>query len=332
MLPKTAAQVQGLEPDLMILLRRLLAQAEQPAPLATWRDQVLALYAHNARSTRDRMAQALREALALAPPGATTAALTAELVARFGRRAGANATTNGLLAALRTACRLAVDWRQVDPARLRGAAWRARQTASAGLPRHHARPEVARVLDHLARQAASWPGHRLHALTAVYAYTGVRLREALRLQIADIDLDRGFLFIRPAGVALKTVRSAAPVPCPAALVAILAAWVPRIGGGVWAFPNLSRAGPWTGGTYGRRPTDQIVAAGRAVGVERFTPQSLRHSLATHYASFWGLTDRQIQLILRHTTPITQRYYVHPDLMNLAEAVRGFTYSAAARAG
>jgi integrase len=320
-------QLGPLEPGLLQLLTQLLQLSEQPVPLATWRDQVLARYASGPRSTRDRMGQALREAIDLAGPGATTAHLTAELVARFARRAGAAATTNGLLASLRRACGLAADSRQLNASRLKGACWRVKESGSPRA-RHHSRQEIARVLEALAGGVGSWEGGRLHALGAVYAYTGVRLQEALQIRIANVDLTRGFLFVGEDHTT-KTEKSTAPVPCPRVLVQILGKWLPRVGS-EFAFPNLGRLKPWTGGTYGKRPTDRLVAAGQAVGVKGFTPLSLRHSLATHYASWWGLSDKQIQQILRHTTPLTQKFYVHPDLINLGELVRDFSFVAAPR--
>jgi integrase len=320
-------QLGPLEPGLLQLLHQLLQLSEQPVPLALWRDQVLAGYATNPRSTRHRMAQALREALELAGPGATTADLTAELIGRFARRTGAAATTNGLLSALRTACGVASGKRQLNAARLKGAAWRVRE-APTTRSRHHSRVEIVRVLDSLAGGARSWEAERLYALGAVYAYTGVRLKEALQIRVANVDLDRGFLFVGE-DLIPKTEKSTAPVPCPAVLVKILRGWLPKAES-EFAFPNLGRLKPWTGGTYGKRPTDRLVAAGQAVGVNGFTPLSLRHSLATHYAGWWGLSDKQVQQILRHTTALTQKHYVHPDLVNLGELVRDFTFSAQAR--
>jgi integrase len=69
-------------------------------------------------------------------------------------------------------------------------------------------------------------------------------------------------------------------------------------------------------------------AAAEAGVPGMTPRSLRHSLATHLAGWWGLSSRQVRLVLRHTTEFTQAYYVHPDLANLRESMAGFDYQAA----
>jgi integrase len=312
-----------LGPELARFLVELARAAQAaPVPLAEWREAVLATCEGRSRSYRNRMAQAMRETIALAGSGASTTALGPELIARLAARPGAGATTNGLLGALKTACKLAAVRGWVLPGSLDRIAWRGisgHQTRS----QHHSREAIARVLGFLEGNRGSWEGGRLHALACTYAYTGLRLREALRLEVADLDLERGFVFVRP-GSDLKTEQSAAPVPCPRVLVEILAGWIPRAEAR-WVFPNVGRTGPWTGGTYGKRPTDRITAAGLAAGVPGFTPLSLRHSLATHYASYWGLSAKQIQQVLRHSTVFTQRHYVHIDLVNLEELVRYFDF-------
>jgi integrase len=307
-----------------LLVRLQLAGRIEAVPLGQWQDAVLARCQGRSRSYRDRVGQAVRETLELAGPGATTAALGSDLIARLAARPGAASTTNGLLAAFRTACGLARERGWISTQALDRAVCRVRSGLQTRA-RHHSRETIARVLGSLRESRGTWEGGRLYALACTYAYTGVRLREGLRLELADLDLERGFLFVRP-GADLKTERSAAPVPCPRVLVGVLEEWVPRAGSR-WVFPNLGRTGPWTGGTYGKRPTDRLVAAGQAMGVAGFTPLSLRHSLATHYTNYWGLSEKQLQQVLRHTTVLTQRHYVHADLVNLAELVRDFRFDA-----
>ncbi|WP_422930091.1 tyrosine-type recombinase/integrase [Singulisphaera sp. PoT] len=180
------------------------------------------------------------------------------------------------------------------------------------------------------RSKKNWSAGRLHALAAVYAFTGLRRNEALRLRVEDVDLVQGVIFVRPNGGRLKTKKSRAPVPCPAALGKILCNWLSRCGS-EWVFPCVrKRDRPWMHGKAGCRPGDRLKAAGKEAGVEGFTPQSLRHSLATHLAGWWGLKEKQIQLILRHTTVKTQRHYVHPDVVNLCKSVRDFDYAEGAK--
>jgi len=301
-----------------------------PVPLARWRAEVLAEWSSRRRSTRDRMAQALAELSDLLPPDATTADLTVDAIGRLAARPGRSATTDGLLSGLRAALRFGIRKGYLSAGALEGAKYRSARR-DPPCRRHHGRDAIARVLDHLRVRSEAWEGGRLYALASVYAYTGLRLREALRLRVEDVDVVRGVIFVWPNGGTLKTPGSAAPVPCPRALVAILRKWLGRAdqAGVPWVFPGVRRRGPWTGGTTGRRATDRLVQAGRAVGVEGFTPQSLRHSLATHLAGHWGLGSKQIKLILRHSSEGTQAHYIHPDVANLVGLVAGFDYHEAA---
>jgi integrase len=301
-----------------------LARPAAPVPLGRWRDEVVAEYRSRARTTRTRMGQALGEALALAGQGATTEALTPALVARFAARPGRAATTNGLLSSLRAACNLAGVKGWISPSALQGASWTVRDP-DPPRARHHGRAAIARVLGTLRAGSDTWEGGRLFALAAILSYCGLRKTEALRLRVEDVDLGRGFLFVRPNGRELKTAASAAPVPCPAALVEVLRDWLPRCGS-EWVVPNLNRRGPWTGGAHGRRAADRLRAAGEEAGVVAFTPHSLRHSLATHLAGHWRLGSKQIQMVLRHSNRWTQATYIHPDLVNLRAMVRGFDFA------
>ena len=83
----------------------------------------------------------------------------------------------------------------------------------------------------------------------------------------------------------------------------------------------------------------LRAAGQACGVGGLTPHSLRHSLATHLAGWWGLSDRQVMMVLRHAPqtkafrPVATERYLHPDLVNLVGMVKGFDFTGATgRAG
>lgn len=307
--------------DLIRQLTRLVEPT--PIPLEDWASAVIEPYLMRAKTTRLRMAQALREALAIAGPGATTEALGPVLVARLASRPGATATTAGLLRSLRTAIRVAVGRGWARASVLEGC----RFVPTGGTPErrhHHGRAEVARVLELLLQRSGTWAGGRLHAFAALLAYCGLRRNEALRLRWEDLDLSAGFAFVRPNGARLKTRSSAAPVPMPSALVEILGAWVMRAGS-EWALPRSDRRGPWTGGTAGRRAGDLLKAAGLEAGVEGFTPHTLRHSLATHLASAWGLTRGQIKLVLRHSTEAMGATYIHDDLVNLRQLVDAFDY-------
>jgi integrase len=295
------------------------------------------------------MAMVLSRAAELAGPGATTAALCPELVARFvaGRPAGESAhTTRTYLRTLGTACNYAAmrGYVRGNPMKARRQWVRPSEPRRTRVP---TREEIVRVLELLRADAetrrgwAQWRARRLYALASVAAYTGMRAGEALRLCVADIDLDGRMLAIVARGRdRLKTPGSAQPVPIAEPLAGVLADWLahrldapttaagvpdaaasrPRREGCPWLFPNTLRTGPWVGGSAGQKPVQRLKAAGLRAGVQGFTFLSLRHAFATH-AEFWGLSPAMIQRILRHTSLGTQRHYRHADLANL-RAVAG----------
>ncbi len=147
--------------------------------------------------------------------------------------------------------------------------------------------------------------------------------EALSLRTADVKVDDRLIQIVKRR-RLKRPTAAAPVPMAEELAEVLRSWLPQTGCG-WCFPNLSRSGPWTGGSAGYTPLDRLKAAGLAVDVDGLTFQSLRHSWATHAESAWGLSELVVQRILRHTRTRTQDHYRHADKANLVEAVKGIRF-------
>lgn len=214
---------------------------------------------------------------------------------------------------------------------------------------------------------ARWRARRLHALAATVAYTGMRKNEALTLMAEDLAFETRMILVvaRPGGLP-KTDASAQPVPMPEALARILAGWVlhvpealpgpvpgprpdhlpaylegkagvpepgaiPEAEGCRWLFPNVYRTGPWTGGSPGYTPLGRLKALGVRAGVPGLTFQSLRHSWATH-AEYWGLTDAQIQRVLRHTNTRTQWHYRHAESTNLKAIVGGIDFGEAGEVG
>jgi integrase len=299
-----------------------------PIPLSRFRPELLSLYDPPCRvqATRGKMRQVLDLVAELGI--AATDGLTPPAVARFIRLRPdwRPATVKGLLGYLRAACRYAVTmgYLAVDPFTVRRDWLRSLPPAAdfAG-PRHHPAADIARVLGHLRSRSATWEGGRLFALASTIAFTGLRRMEALRLRAIDVDAPAGLL--RPGnGHRLKTRGSHQPVPIPGELAPILAEWLPRAGS-EWAFPGVTRKGPWTGGPIGKRPLDCLKSAALRCGVTGFTFQSLRHSWATHAESRWNLGEACIQRVLRHTTPMTQRHYRHADADNLRAAVADISF-------
>lgn len=214
---------------------------------------------------------------------------------------------------------------------------------------------------------AQWRARRLHALVATVAYTGIRKNEALHLRVEDVDFESCLLLLvaRRDGL-LKTDAAAQPVPMPDALAEVLAGWLPHVAefpagaavesdrdypaaGAVpgnplagppdyvrlhatrdlgWLFGNAYRTGPWIGGGKGYKPCQRLKGLGKRAGVPGLTFQSLRHSWATH-AEYFGLTDAQIQRVMRHTNTRTQWHYRHAEAANLRAVVGGIRFGEAA---
>lgn len=189
----------------------------------------------------------------------------------------------------------------------------------------HSIEDVARVLGYLRQMAArSWLGERLYALAATVAYTGLRRDEVLTLKVEDVSLFMALITVSDRQ-RRKTERSASVVPIPRELSEILAYWLPRCGS-EWLFPGVRRQGPWTGGACGERACDRVRQAGQEVGVAGFTLLSLRHSFATHARRQWGLSELQLADVLRHTSPVMQRFYVHEaHLADLVKSVSRVSY-------
>lgn len=184
-------------------------------------------------------------------------------------------------------------------------------------PPVHTSAEIARVLK-LADQEAlegSWRDARLRALVYTAAYTGARKREILGLAAADVDLTRGLIRINTnARRGLKTRASAACLPIPEALGAVLSAWLPMCGS-TWCFSGMRRRSPWLEGPRGGKALDEVKALGLRASVAALTFQSFRHTFAS-LAESWGFSELALQRQLRHSSPLTQRRYRHelPELL------------------
>jgi integrase len=359
-LPPTEDLFQSFRSEL--LARFETANAPVPIPFAAFQAELTEIYRPpmRAQATFGKMVQVLRAVADLLGPAGTTADLTPTLVARFistrPATQGAN-TTISHLSYLRAACAYASasGYLRVSPFTIRRN-WLRPAPPCAERKRHHSAEDIARVLDvaklDVVRKVpgswARWRAHRLYALISTVAYTGMRRTEALRLRVEDIDVPgRLLLVVSRNGSRLKTVGSAAPIPLPDALAAILADWLPNLAlpdrpdenhfgplpvanpSGIqdrgWAFPNARQTGPWMGGAPGYRPNDRFRAIGKRAGVTGLNFLSLRHSWATMAESLWGFSEPQIQRVLRHSTPRTQQTYRHFDPTNLKAACAGISF-------
>jgi integrase len=276
----------------------------------------------------------------------TTADLTttaiAELVKSHSDGRSPN-TVRSRLRSIQAACTFAEKacYVRISPFRIRGIATWVRATPARG-KKHHSRAELKAVLALMREQKdtltgwAQWRARRLYALTALLIYTAMRAGEAYHLQMTDLDLERGVIWIRPhADHRLKTAASEAPIPIAPALRPILEEWVlHRLDAPdelqvdlkcPWLFPNAYRNSPWTSGSAGCKPRDRMVAVGSQAGVLGFTPLSLRHSAITHMKMAFGLGEGFVKRVARHTNLDTQAYYTHDDLDDLRDGIGKVEY-------
>jgi integrase/recombinase XerD len=178
----------------------------------------------------------------------------------------------------------------------------ARATPQLKLPVIFSAPEVRRVLAQVKAL-----DHRV-ALTTIYS-CGLRLGEALKLEVGDIDSQRMFLHIR----AGKGNRDRY-VPLPQRTLELLRQlWRthrhPR-----FVFPAKGHNG--LGAATATRPMERSTHQGgfrlalRASGIKKEAHiHSLRHSYATHLLE-QGENLRQLQVNLGHSSPVSTAIYTH----------------------
>jgi len=145
-------------------------------------------------------------------------------------------------------------------------------------------------------------------LTLAYA-CGLRLGEACRVTVADIDRARGVIHVRQAKGAKDRY-----VPLPPSVIPLLeACWLSHRNP-AWLFPSVGRGG--AGGRAAKRhvPLGSVQWAFHralaASGVsKRASVHTLRHSYATHLLE-GGVSLRLIQSWLGHSSPSVTAVYTH----------------------
>ena len=210
-------------------------------------------------------------------------------------------TVRSLLVHVRVMCNIALEsgYLRASPFR-RGTMSKLVRVGKPQGKRHLSRADIRKLLDRLAAEVAIakgwklWKLRRLQGLVALVVYTGLRRGEALHLHVADVDLAARMIHVRSrASHRLKTERSAAMVPMPAALVPYLETWLawrsvappgfkmPAEAEIPWMFPNCRRRGPWMDGTKGDKPLCMLKALALRAGIGDVNWQMLRRSLSTH---------------------------------------------------
>lgn len=170
------------------------------------------------------------------------------------------------------------------------------------LPVVLSRAEVARVL-----AAVQVPAYRV-CLTLIYG-CGLRLLEATRLRVTDVDGARGLVHVHHGKGGMDRV-----VPVPAAALQLLRVHWRTHRDPQWLFPAPRRhgaarrttSGPVHATTLQRAFTRAVAASGI---VKRAHIHTLRHSYATHLLEA-GVSLLVIQQYLGHSAPSTTAIYAH----------------------
>ena len=169
--------------------------------------------------------------------------------------------------------------------------------------------EVARMLD--SADERNREGARDRALLELLYASGLRISEALNLDLDDLSFDGGFVRVVGKGDRERLV------PVGEVALECLGRWIDGERGTVLARSHVApvRGGPLFLGNRGRRLARQqawstIKAAAHAAGLsERVSPHTLRHSFATHLLEN-GVDLRIVQELLGHASISTTQLYTH----------------------
>jgi integrase/recombinase XerD len=163
-------------------------------------------------------------------------------------------------------------------------------------------PEVRAILN-----TVRTPQNKAY-LTSVYS-CGLRLHEALHLQVSDIDSDRMRIHVHRGKGAKDRY-----VPLPEATLDILRSYWKLHRNPVWIFPRLGRSGKEGPDATGPMNKSSVQGALRRVLKQlnfkkRISIHTLRHSYATHLLES-GVNLRRIQQYLGHNSFNTTMVYLH----------------------
>lgn len=174
------------------------------------------------------------------------------------------------------------------------------------LPRVLSRKEVKRVLEPIANQK-----HRM-ILTTIYS-CGLRMGELLKLELRDIDGDRGMMHIRCS----KHYKDRY-VPIPEELLDKLRTYYKKYRPYKYIFEG-AKSSPKNPRKYSATSVRNILnRAVKKAGIKRnVRTHDLRHSFATHMLEA-GVDIRYIQRLLGHSNTKTTEIYTHVSMMKLKE--------------
>jgi integrase/recombinase XerD len=171
--------------------------------------------------------------------------------------------------------------------------------------------EVERLLEAAGSDDPGDPGLRDRALLELLYAAGLRVSEALRLDLEDVSLDGAFVRVIGKGDRERLV------PVGEVAIAVLRTWLDGQRSAAMARHHVApiRGGPLFIGERGRRLARQQAWAGvkraaAAAGLsDRVSPHTLRHSFATHLLE-GGADLRIVQELLGHASISTTQLYTH----------------------
>lgn len=179
------------------------------------------------------------------------------------------------------------------------------------------RSELLRVLD-----LAKANGPRDHALACILGYNGLRIGEAMSLNIENIGRNNGYHTIK--FIREKSNRQEAEIPlAPATSHAVDRCMYGRTSGPLFLMRGLNGADPQR---MDRRSADRVVKRlVKAAGItKRITPHSFRHTFVTLSLDA-GVSSRDVQNSAGHSDSRMVTYYDH----NRSSLPRHATHSLAA---
>jgi integrase/recombinase XerD len=171
--------------------------------------------------------------------------------------------------------------------------------------------EVERLLDAAGSDEPDDPRLRDRALLELLYAAGLRVSEALRLDLEDLSLDGAFVRVIGKGDKERLV------PIGEVAILVLRTWLNGQRAAIVSkhLVTAVRGGPVFVGDRGRRLARQQAWAGvkRAASTaglsDRISPHTLRHSFATHLLE-GGADLRIVQELLGHASISTTQLYTH----------------------
>lgn len=180
------------------------------------------------------------------------------------------------------------------------------------LPRFLSEKELSRILDGTAN-AGGTLGRRNRALLELLYSSGIRIQEAVNLNIEDIDFWNGMLRVLGKGKKERLV----PVGCEA--LKAIETYLKVRGAGTFSSPQK------TGALFLNARGERITTRGASKVIQQIlrkisfpkhvSPHMFRHSFATHLLNC-GCDLRTVQELLGHASLVTTQRYTHTSVEQL----------------